>query len=518
MFLNFDKMKYLAVGAALCAICGCKDENPGGTKALGTQVTANQVQSDENKAAAKKAEDEKSIIKGKVRKVIGECDLLKKNADWSQLRMGQRVVENDRIRTALESEALVGVNDGSTLLISELSDVTISAEMLDSMSRRISVYVKQGNVYFDVQKQGESQMDFRTGIAVAAIRGTAGFVGNVNGNMVASLKEGRLEVKSDKETTSIEKNQTVVLDSVGKSKKLKLKSSGTKALAAAIDSLSKTSGGSIEKLTEALEKFDNIYAVRQATFAKKLESRQIRFEVLPLAETTEQDSVILVASATPGLVVSVMGEVDTVPATGLYQHTFKWEEGTYGIKRFIAGCREGDLEIPCGLWSTAYVKPAPAVQPGDTAQAAVETSAAEPAKPAAKDLSKLAVSIAGKVDERIHYYQGTYRNKMRFSLKNISEDDLGELASIEVTKGGNRVALFEGSDLSSLNYSADVEVEQNHIAEYEVVAKLKNGKTKRAKKTYTVFCGNHSRNGNALDPDMTEAQEFEEAKADLVRD
>lgn len=65
MFLNFDKMKYLAVGAALCAICGCKDENPGGTKALGTQVTANQVQSDENKAAAKKAEDESPLSRAR---------------------------------------------------------------------------------------------------------------------------------------------------------------------------------------------------------------------------------------------------------------------------------------------------------------------------------------------------------------------------------------------------------------------------------------------------------------------
>lgn len=512
MHLCSRLIRIVTVGAALCALLGCKDEDAGEVKALGTQV-AKVEQKPETKSETKAAAEEKSIIKGKVRKVIGECDLLKQNADWSQLRMGQRVVENDRIRTALESEALVGVNDGSTLLISELSDVTISAEMLDSMSRRISVWVNNGNVYFDVQKQGESQMDFRTGIAVAAIRGTAGFVGNVNGNMVASLKEGRVEVKSSKETTEIVKNQTVVLDQQGKAKKLKLKSSGSKALAMAIDSLSKTGDGDIEKLSKALEKFDNAYAVRQATFAKKLETNKIKFEAWKLPETTEQDSVVLIAQATPGLVVSVMGEVDTIPATGLYQRTFKWGADAYGVKRFIAGCREGDLEIPCGLWTTVYVKPAP-----EGASDAEAPKGADKAAKAVTDFSKMSVSIAGKVDERIHYYQGTYRNKMRFSLRNITDDDLGELSSIEVTKGGSRVALFEGSDINSLSYNVDVEVEQNHIADYEVVVKTKNNVTKRAKKTYTIFCSNHSRNGNALNPDMTQEQEFEEVRAELIRD
>lgn len=522
--MKMTKFKISALAFALCAFYGCKEENaPKEIKTLGTEV------SDVEQNAAQPAnENAPSILKGKVRRVVGECDARSVKKDWSPVRMGQKVVEDDRIRTARESEVLVGMNDGSSLLVAENSEVAISAEMIDSLARRVSILVKNGNVYFDVQKQGRSEMEFRTGTATAAIRGTAGFVGSVNGNMVASLKEGKVEVTSESDRTEIIKNQTVILDGRGKAKKLKLKSSGTRALAAAIDSVSKSSG-SVEQLTAALEKFDNVYGVRQATFAKKLESKQIRFQKLELPETTDVPSVTLVASATPGLVVSVLGEVDTVGANGLYQRTFEWNPDAYGVKRFIAECRDGDLEIPCEVWSIVYVKPAPP-----------EAAPAEPAVDSSKNLSavespeiqknknagpeksqknlKLKVEVAKGVVEKIHS-NVAYNGNLAFSLKGVSEDDLDELKSIQVRRGGKLVKAFDENDLTSMDYEVPVAIESNHIAEYEVVVAAKNGKKFRAKKTYEVYClkSNHA-GGNMRNSRFPLDKEYEMVKDQLVKD
>lgn len=159
-----------------------------------------------------------SILKIKVRKVLGETDYLKHNVEtWKPLRYGQNVVERDRIRTAVESEAVLGAQDGSSIWIKEKSDVLIDASLLNSVNEQISVTVTNGFLYFDIQKQPPiRQLYLKTGVMATAIRGTSGFIGSVNGQSVTSLKEGKVDVSNGTgKVQTIVENQTILVNEKG---------------------------------------------------------------------------------------------------------------------------------------------------------------------------------------------------------------------------------------------------------------------------------------------------------------
>jgi len=524
MFLIKNKFKTVAMGLAFCALLGCKSENSGEVKALGTQTAVPASQEKPQKESEAKQDDaDKSLIKGKVRKVVGECDMQKQNADWNPMRIGQKVVENDRIRTAIESEVLVGVNDGSVLLVSELSEILFSAEIIDSTSKRLSVRVDKGNVHFDIQKRKKDMVEFRTGTAVAAIRGTAGFVGSVNGNMVASLKEGRVEVSSDKGTVAeIVENQTVLVNRQGKATTLKLKSSGTKALAKAIDSVATSAPDvAVPQLQNSLQKFDENYASKLASFEKGL-----KFTAAPIADSVFTMSVVLQAFVSPRTIVTVLGVSDTVGENGLYQREFGWDEKSYGTKRFLASCGDGVVEMPCYMWVTEYVeftldKPAEGAESKDSSL--VDNAPMEVKSSASSSNFKnvnLKVAIDGRRNERIHLEpeSQTYRGNLKFKLLGLKTEDLDQIKSIQVFKGKKVVKAFDENELTSDSYETPVSVDRNHIADYEVVVTAKNGKIYKAKKTFTVYClkENHGKNGKKNLVSIE--QEYERVKGKLVRD
>ncbi len=475
-------------GLALFAVVACKGGNDA-PKKVPAEINAGP---EESLAS--------SILKAKARSVIGETDLQKKNVEaWKRLRVGQGIVEDDRVRTGLESSAVLAINDGSSLAVNENTDVTINAEMLDSLSRNITVVIKKGVVYFDVQKQPRGRdFKFKTGTAAVAIRGTAGFVGDIGGQSVASLKEGRVEVSgSDGAVESITENQTVLLDRKGVAKKINLKSSGTAALAKALDSIAAAAGTAEapaelpqEQLEKDLQEFDNSYAVRRADFEKRL-----RFQAAALPAQVFLPNVTLQARVNPGVVVTVLGERDTVPANGVYQHVFEWAEDAYGTKRFLATCSEGDVEIPCFMWITDYVNPAQ--EPADTA--AVDSAAQADNAQSAADLKNLSVRVSGGRTERIHLDlpANSYRGNLKFNLAGITRAALDQIAKIEVRRKGAVVETINGNELTSLDYEIPVSVDLNRIANFEVVVTAKDGKVYRARKTYEVYCLRRNHAGNA---------------------
>lgn len=502
------------------AFWACKeDPNP---RTMADQAAPAKVESAKAEAPSK--------LKAKVRKALGDVDLQRNSeGDWNKLRIGQNVVENDHIRTAVESEAVCALKDGSSLWIDELSDVVLSVDIFDSLKKQVAVNIREGKVFFDVQKQNRgTTIEFRTATAVAAIRGTAGFVGNVGGQMVASLKEGSVDVTgSNGVTENMVKDQTVIVSKTGVVKKIALKSSGTHALSKAIDSLVSKAGeaADVSTMEKQLEAFDKTFAARRAAFEKKL-----KFQAAPLAEKTYFPNVTLQARVTPGVVVTVLGESDTVGENGIYQRTMEWEEDAYGTKRFLATCSEGDVEIPCYMWVTEYEKPAaePAAEATDDAAAAEATSDAgtdkvktekkaaekpepqkqeakaeepkkeEPKKEEAKNL-KVNVRVAGGKTERKHLDlpANEYKTNLRFSLAGITEADVSEISSITVTRKGATVKTFSGAELSGLNYEVPVEINLNTIANFDIKVALKNGKTASAKKTYEVYCLRNNHMGKA---------------------
>ena len=506
-----------------------------------------------------------SKIKAKVRKVLGETDLQRKNTEkWSKLRFGQTVAEKDRIRTGAESEAVMAINDGSSLWITELSDVVLDAEIFDSLNHQVSVRVNNGAVLFDVQKQPTGRtVNFTTGVATAAIRGTAGFVASVNGQMVTSLKQGLVSVNSIAGNTGeVVQNQTLIVGKNGVIKNLNLKSSGTKALSMELANVNIWGmGPESEEFEKALTDFDNDYEKRREEFAKK-----VNFRANPLPDTLMLPSVTLQARVNPGIVVTVMGESDTVPESGIYQRTVEWADDSYGPKRFSVTCSEGDIEIECFTWKSNYT---PASKPaGDDASAdsaaradsiaAAEAAAAEKAaadKAAAEKATgknaagkkadqadasaanekkttksvNVSLKLVGGKTERKHLDPPAkeYKTNLKFSLAGITDADISEIASVTVKRKGEVVESF--NNVSALTYEVPVSIDLNTIAKFDIEIALKSGKKIRTTKTYEVFCERRNHMGKARDCvqydkvegggcDESHAEEYEAAKSKLKED
>ena len=497
------------------ALVACKDEPKPQTLAKDGPVASETV-AEELPA--------KTLIRAKVRKSLGDADFTRGSVEkWKHVSVGQRIIEKDRIRTAIESEVVLGVEDGSSLWITENSDVTLTAEMFNAMNRKVSVMIKKGRVHFDVQKQKDGDgIEFKTGTAVAAIRGTAGFVGEVGGKMVASLKEGRVEV-TDKngKTAMIVKNQTVLVDDKKGVVKLDLQASGSQALSKVLDSLVKSAPEAdvARELAVVLKKFDAGYKERRNAFEKSL-----KFQASALPPEIYFPNVTLQARVNPGVIVTVLGETDTVGANGVYQRVFEWAEDAYGTKRFFANCSDGDVEIPCFMWTTEYVPAASAEPAADTAVqenaeaeknvAQKKDASAKPAeeKPAeaAKDLT-LSVKFAGPGIEKVHNPTEQYSARLRVSLGGISASDLGQLKSIVLKRGGQVVETVAANAMTSLNYDFRQSIERNKIAHFEVEVTLKNGKVFKANKTYEVYCNprNHVGGEDAVGLD----EEYEQLKS-----
>ena len=506
-----------------------------------------------------------SKIKAKVRKVLGETDLQRKNTEkWSKLRFGQTVAEKDRIRTGAESEAVMAINDGSSLWITELSDVVLDAEIFDSLNHQVSVRVNNGAVLFDVQKQPTGRtVNFTTGVATAAIRGTAGFVASVNGQMVTSLKQGLVSVNSIAGNTGeVVQNQTLIVGKNGVIKNLNLKSSGTKALSMELANVNIWGmGPESEEFEKALTDFDNDYEKRREEFAKK-----VNFRANPLPDTLMLPSVTLQARVNPGIVVTVMGESDTVPESGIYQRTVEWADDSYGPKRFSVTCSEGDIEIECFTWKSNYT---PASKPaGDDASAdsaaradsiaAAEAAAAEAAaaeKAAAEKATgknaagkkadqadasaanekkttksvNVSLKLVGGKTERKHLDPPApeYNTNLKFSLAGITDADISEIASVTVKRKGEVVQSF--NNVSALTYEVPVSIDLNTIAKFDIEIALKNGKKIRTTKTYEVFCFRRNHMGKARNCvqydkvdgggcDESHEEEYEAVKGQLKED
>ena len=494
------KIRFTVVSMlAALALTACKDE----------EAPKPQPKEEVASAPVEEAVPEDALLKAKVRSVVGTVER-EKSDSWTQLRVGKTVVENDHVRTALESELIVNMTDGSALRVPESSNVTFRAELQDNVKKLIFLDIHSGKVHFDVQKQQQAEIYFKTGTATMAIRGTAGFVGEVQGKMVASLKEGKVEVTTPKgKSTTIVKNQTVLVDDQGDSKVLKLESSGTDALASAIDSIAKAEDGGAALNTEILEKsmntFDKSYGERQRNFEKNLQ-----FKAVGIPDSLYVPSVMLQARITPGTIVTVWGERDTVPESGIYQKTLTWGDSAYGTKRFLVGCSDGDVELPCYMWVTEYV-PMPAL---GEAEPAADTTAAKSVEEAATNL-KISVKIGGGRNERVHLdLPATELNtNLKFNLAGITAADLAQLKSLVVLRNGKPFKTFDANDLTSLAYEVPVSIERNKIADFEVVATLKNGKNFRAKKTYEVYCmvANHP-GGKARNSIVPPDQEYERLK------
>jgi len=503
--------KWIACLAVLILLfAGCQkkssDENPEeGEKSSAVVPAADSTaQGDEYDEQA-----ERSIFKTKARSVIGDVHLLKGGVGdtWKQVRIGNWVVENDRVQTRIESEAKLDALDGSTLIVSENSDVTLEAAEDSAGSRLYLVSIGNGKVYFDIQKQRTASYKFKTSSAGAAIRGTAGFVGDVKGNTVVSLKQGLVDVtgKTGKVSKIVQK-QTILVDLKGKTSKMNLKSSGTKQLARAIDSLAETSEVTAASLQKSLKTFDELYDARLKVFKSK-----VNFVSQKLDSVITEPRVKLRAFVDSGVVVTVWGESDTIGADGVYQREFTWGRSAGGIKRFLVSCSDGFVEYICdSTLVTRYEAPM------DSGEAELSELPM---------IQRLEVDLGGAT-ELVHLPPPTGRvtKNLRISLKGITKKDLEELSSLTVKRGGKTIRTYNENQLTALSYTIPLimgpynTVGRGIVAkdvEIDVVAVTKSGKEFASHKTFHAFCnrGNHDPETYEMAAGSTERDEYEDAKS-----
>ncbi len=449
------------------------------------------------------------IFEARVRSSLGKIELLRAKGDtWKLLRVGQSVFGNDRVRTFAESEVLLATFDGSVFLISEKTDVEFNTDLQNSVRGDVNMFLRNGNIQFDVQKQKKNQFSIKTGTATASIRGTAGFVGSLDGLLVASLKEGLVDVTGvDGKVTSITENQTVLMTKSGEAKTFKLESSGTSALYEVLNEMA-VSGSleNMESLEKSLQDFDSGYVAKKNVFQENL-----TFEPVSIPAKISSSSVTLKAKLTPGVFVTVMGITDSVPASGDYERTFTWGERALGTKRFIAICSDGAVEVACNIWNTEYVT-------RDELDSAVETSkdslvsSAEQEVPLADTASKdsavaaspkflsLAIDLpplkGGEVLERDAFGRDTLeiiRNvegnefveiEQKIMLYGIARGETAKIDTIFIFRKGKTEDII--TDIKELSYTRKFVFRKDEVSKFEVAAKLKDGTYVVGFKTYVI--------------------------------
>lgn len=118
-------------------------------------------------------------------------------SDWEVAKTGAPLRSGEQIKTGFKSLALVLFTDGTGLLrVRENSTMYIYGEKADNKINK-NTFIEKGLVGFDVNKQDAEEFKFTTPTAVAAIRGTAGYieVGKDSSTTIV-CDHGKIEVES----------------------------------------------------------------------------------------------------------------------------------------------------------------------------------------------------------------------------------------------------------------------------------------------------------------------------------
>ncbi len=434
------------------------------------------------------------IFKGTVRQIVGDVQFKTSDGESGHLEVGHRIFEKNKIVAEPRSSVVISVSDGSALKMDGRTEVEFDAEVQESLKREFLISLRHGRLMFDIQKQAvKDEFEIRTDRLAMVAGNTAGFVENVDGLEVSSLKDGRLEVGSNGLSSIISSGQTLIANDNGV-KVLSLSSSGTLILARAIDSIATEASSQlgIRATRLALDKLENLLMNYDSAYKKKLDSfikkTQPQFKPKALNEYIGKPSVSLEAQFVPGNYVMVLGDQDTISESGLYKHSFEWEDSTaYGSKRFIVNCSNDEVEYICHTWNTNFVsaKMAEILTKADGRKSvAVTDSMVQPKK------SKSAIVIEGSGRERIHVLpeERDIPATLRFSVTGFLAADLTQIKKIIVKRKGSVIKTFSGNELMTNSFKLPIRLKQNRIAHFQVVVVLVNGKRVKAGKVYETYC------------------------------
>ena len=437
---------------------------------------------------------QKPVFNGVVRNIVGDARVKPVDDDATSLRVGLAVHERSTVVTEAGSSVVISVADGSALKTDGHSEFAIDVTKADELKRKISLSLGYGKLLFDVQKQAvKDEFEIRTENISSVVRGTAGFIENVDGLEVSSLKEGLLDIAMKGNSAhALKGGQTLVFNTNG-AKVLSLASSGTVILSRAIDSMATEAAAelgvhaaklSLDKIESMLLEFDDAYKKKVENFIKRT---QVEFKPKVLNEYIGKPSVTLEALFVPGNFVSVLGIVDTIPESGIYKRTFEWEDSSaFGPKHFVVNCSNGEVEYICHTWNTNFVsaKMAEVLTKADERKSNVVKDTVQP------KILKPKIIIEGSGRERIHVLpeERDIPATLRFSVAGLMGADLSQIKKIIVKRKGVVIKTYSDDELTTNSFKLPIRLKQNRIAHIEIVVTFVNGKKIKAKKVYETYC------------------------------
>ena len=434
------------------------------------------------------------IFKGHVKEIQGGARLKYLNGMPRSLSVGQKVFENNLLLTESGGALVLSVADGSAFKMDGKAEVELDAKKFESLKQRFTISLHYGKLFFDIQKQAvRDEFEIRTEKVASITQSSAGFVENVDGLEIYSIKEGRHDVSLNDSVIVIKGGQTLLANDNG-IKILTLAGSGSLILARAIETIASKATAThgmpvkklnLDKIASLIKTFDDAYKKKSDGFIKK---NRAQFKPKILNEYIGTPSVTLEALFVPGHYVSILGIRDTIPESGLYRRTFEWEDSTaFGPKRFIVTCGNGEVEYTCHTWNTNFVS---------AKMAEILTKANERKSQAARDSSqqlkklKPSVIIEGLGRERIHVLPEERDSPatLRFSVVGLTGGDLKQIKRIIIKRKGAVVKTFKADEITTNSFKFPIRLKQNRIAHFEVAVTLAKGKTIKAKKVFETYC------------------------------
>lgn len=289
----------------------------------------------------------------KARYVLNEVYIFKKGSisDSSKVVTGQRVTEKDAIRTELESQLILATPDGSTLAIEENSLVSMSQILSEDGFNMTVIEINKGRLLFKAQKiaNEKSKFEFKTGTAVAAIRGTEGIIGKTNkGKFFASLREGKLEIQYGNQTISINAGQTAV--PTGETLNVyDLASSGASDFFNMVEAVLDDTTLTADSLAKILSIQDSILTQQKNSLADS-----IKCEFTPLPDKVNDTTVVAKGTCPQGILVEI-GGLKKLSDGKEQSFKLEWDvTAPLGEKKFPITCHTGINSIPCGQLTTNY--------------------------------------------------------------------------------------------------------------------------------------------------------------------
>jgi hypothetical protein len=162
-----------------------------------------------------------------IKKIIKDVKYKATDAsDWDIAKTGSPLKSGEQIKTGVKSLALVLFTDGTGLLrVRENSTMYIYGKREGKKTNK-NTFIEKGLIGFDINKQDAEEFKFTTPTAVAAIRGTSGYLlVESDSTTTVVCEHGKIEVKSlvgAGRTGFVEGGKVITIDADGKLEKRNL--------------------------------------------------------------------------------------------------------------------------------------------------------------------------------------------------------------------------------------------------------------------------------------------------------